>query len=139
LDTHNDLVVASLGCSFGVSDSLGKEAIKELVKLKEECNRKHVYAISFYTSVLLVEGESNMSIEIPNESKKCRKAGFFDYLAVIVVGAIEKYAEDELKEEEKKPHDQRNNVAIVLGELFRRPFFSYVKYEINKDLCNPIA
>jgi hypothetical protein len=29
--------------------------------------------------------------------------------------------------------------AIVLGELLSKPFFSYVKYEINKDLCNPIA
>jgi len=72
-------------------------------------------------------------------SEKCRKAGFLDCLAVIAVGAIEKFVGNELKAEERKPYDQRNNVAIVLGELFSRPFFSYVKYEINKDLCNPIA
>jgi hypothetical protein len=72
-------------------------------------------------------------------SEKCRKPEFLDYLAFIGVGAIEKFVENELKAEEGKPYDQRNNVAIILGELFSRPFFSYVKHEINKDLCNPIA
>jgi hypothetical protein len=72
---------------------------------------KHVYANSFYTSALLVESESNMSIEIPNESKKCRKVGFFDCLAAIVLGASEEYVESKLKAEEGKPYEQRNNVC----------------------------
>ena len=79
-----------------------------------------------------------MPIEIPNESKKCHKAGLLDYLAIIGLSVGEWFVEDALKTEEKKPHDQRNNTAIVLGELFSKPFFNYVKSEINKDLCNPI-
>jgi len=72
-------------------------------------------------------------------SEKCRKAGVLDCFAAIALSASEKYVESKLKAEESKPFDQWNNVAIILGELFSRPFFSYVKYEINKGLCDPIA
>lgn len=72
-------------------------------------------------------------------SEKCREAEFLDCLAFIAVGAIEKFVENDLKAEERKPYDQRNNVAVILGELFSRPLFNYVKHEINKDLCDPIA
>lgn len=72
-------------------------------------------------------------------NEECHKAGFLDYLFAIGLGVGEKLVEDAIKTEEEKPCDQRNDVAIILGKLLSKPLFSYVRYEINKDLCNPVA
>ena len=71
-------------------------------------------------------------------SEKCHKAELTDYLIYAIAYIGEKSLENALKTEEDKPYNQRNNGAIILGELFRL-CFSYVKFEVNKNLCNPIA
>lgn len=71
-------------------------------------------------------------------SKKCRKAELPDYLTYIIAYVGEKSLENALKTEEEKPFNQRNNGGIILGELCRLGL-SFIKYEVNKDLCNSIA
>lgn len=79
----------------------------------------------------------NQTYFTPKQEPKCRKADPLDYLIYISAHIGDKLLENALKTEEEKPYNQRNNVAIILGELGRFGF-SFVKYEVNKDLCNPI-
>jgi hypothetical protein len=71
-------------------------------------------------------------------NEHCRKAGFWDHIAVIGLFVAEKITEDKLKAETEKPSNQRNNVGIIIGEFFKLGC-GCAKYKANENLCNPIG
>lgn len=77
-------------------------------------------------------------IQAPKQEPKCRKADPLDYLIYGIAHVGEKLLENAVKTEKEKPYKQRNNVGIILGELGRLGT-SFIKYEVNKDLCNSIG
>lgn len=71
-------------------------------------------------------------------NEECRKTEVSDYLAYIGADIGEKALDSWLKNEEEKPLEKRNFYAEIFGEILKVGC-SFAKYEINRDLCNPIG
>ncbi len=70
--------------------------------------------------------------------EKCRKAGVADYAVYTVADLGENILDGVLKTEKDKPLNERNHKGIIAGDILGL-VFSFAKYEVNKNLCDPIG
>lgn len=88
-----------------------------------------------YRKLLLLK---NLYVGGEKMGEKCRKAGVADYTVYTVADLGENILDVVLKTEKEKPLNERNHKCIIFGDILGL-VFSLAKYEVNKNLCDPIG